>query len=130
MGGVTITRYRSECRVFFESAEVAIVAGTRPEMMVVISRDEPQRRCDCGIGCAGMQSRNELGECRRRILRSGESQFEEIPQHYEFRWVLTGLPERAEALAQCCEKRRGGRRVDAVPVGGHVRQHAIERTQM
>jgi hypothetical protein len=130
VGGVTIAGLGGRREIVFEHAEVAVVAATRPEVMVVVSRDEADVRRDRGVARPGPQCADELGEGGRSVLGSGEGQLEEVPQDDELGWILARAAEGPEALAQRRQERRGCGRIDALAVRGDIGQQAVERTQM
>ena len=130
MRGVAIAGAGGGRGILLQQPQVAVVGGTGPEVVVVIPRDEPQRRRDGGVMLPGTHGPDELGERRGGVFRRGEGQFEQVPQHNQLRGILPRLSQRAEAVAQRSQHRRGGRGVDTLAVRAHVRQQAVQRAQM
>ena len=92
MGGVTVVGGGDGRGVPGQQPEVAVVAGPRPEVMVVVAGDEPECGCDGGVGRPGAEAGDELGEGGGGILGSGEGQFEEVAEHDELGRVLPRRP--------------------------------------
>ena len=70
VGGVTIAGAGGADQALFEQAQVAVVGGARPEVMVVVSRDEPEPRRHRGVRLPGTHGPDELGEGGGGVFRA------------------------------------------------------------
>ena len=113
-----------------QEAQVAVVARTRPEVVVVVPRDETERRGDGRVRHPRPQRGDELGEGGGGVLWRGQRQFEEIAQHDQLRRLLVSLAQGPHAGTERLQHRGGPGAVDALAVLGHVGQQAVEGSEV